>query len=103
MVYFHALPASPDRNRDLHAWIKPKYPILRVDCYLAWFSKSIDAEFRRHADHFDLFVLRIAFCLDTQIDRHAECVQILRDLADDAEALLGAQDGVFKLELRRPA
>src|SRR2546427_2965125 len=45
--------------------------------------------------------LRIPFGLDLQIHRHAERVQVLRDLAHGAESLLRAENRVLELELDR--
>ncbi len=63
-------------------------------------AKGLDNKRRVHAENIHPARFRVAFCIDAQLDRHAERVDGLLDLADDAEAFGRAIDDEIGREIR---
>ena len=79
-----------------------KDEIVRINLDAAGFgaSKRFNGEWRFHAEDIDPFRFRIAFGVDAQLDGHAEGIDRLLDLADDAEAFWRAVDDELRCEIR---
>src|SRR5262249_26308377 len=95
--------AAADSHGYARGVVESQHMPLRVqrDAVGARLTESVDGELRRRADYLHVFLLWVSFRIDMHQNGHAEGVQILSDFADHAEALLGAEYGVFKLEFGR--
>jgi hypothetical protein len=94
--------AFEDGDAHLQVGRGLEHPVLGVDADAARAAEGVDDKLRVGAHHVDLLGFGLAVGLDAQLDRHAEEVEVLADLADGAEALVVAQpvDGVLVGELR---
>src|ERR1700722_4190005 len=74
-----------------------------IDRNAARSAKSFDGEWRTCTHDLDTFALGLAVCIDTQIDRHAEKIEVLRNFAGAAEAGSAVFFGLlFRLLFFRP-
>ena len=89
----------PLQDGDAHLQVGGgfEHPVAGIDADAARPPEGVDHVLGIGADDVDLLVHGFAVGLNAQVDRHAEEVEILVDLADGAEALVVAQpvDGVF--------
>src|SRR5947209_7078916 len=56
-----------------------------IDRDAAWTTESLNSEWRIRTHDLDALAFRPAVGIDAQVDRHAEQVEVLRDLAGHAE------------------
>ena len=74
-----------------------------IDGNSAGTAEGLHGEWRVRAHNFDLLVFGFTVGVDAQIDRHAEQVEVLRNLSGHAETLVAAEavGGVFQFEFGR--
>src|SRR5258705_11000742 len=95
--------ASTDRDGHAHLAAVAQHAIVGIDDHAARLAERIHAEFTGGADHLHFFLFWIALGFDLEIHRHAEGVQVLRDLTHHAKALLRTKNRIFEFKLRSSA
>src|SRR4051794_35363446 len=103
VIHFFELLTATDRHRDLDAGIESQQYVGGIERQLLWLSECIDTELGGRTRDLNLFVFGVSFRLNSQVDGHAEGVQILSYFSDHPESLLGSEDGIFELEFGRTA
>ncbi len=98
----HKLLTTKDGDFHGEVWSGLEHPGLGVDGDAARAAEGLDRVAGVSAGDVDAADFGFAFGLNAELDGHAEEVEILRDGADGAEALVVAEavDGVFVRELR---
>src|SRR6202048_1343719 len=73
---------------------------INLDAAGLWATEGFDSEFGVGTDDVNRFYFGIAFGIDAEVNRHAEGVERVLDLADHTETLVRAVDNVFNGEVR---
>ena len=94
--------AAQDGDADGEVGCGFEQPVVGVDGDVAGAAEGFDGEGGLVAGEVDAAVFGLAFGFDAELDGHLEEVEVLRDGADGAEALVvaEAEDGVLSARTR---